>query len=214
MQQQGWEQSEKRKGQKRQSQRREKHKKEDPRGRKCRKVAKHSVFPMIRGSGEWKSRLAKAAGAEPFGEMREEKLHAVVARTAFRHDNPQYTSTKEHFWKLRCGKSARGCGAKHISKSKCQRPEHWSTFGSWAVQKDHKVHAVVERNKISKTKRTKHPKLRALLEVQMFKKCTALRCKKCLKAHHARITFGGCDIEKVHAIVARRCAKHSSKSKW
>ena len=36
---------------------------------------------MICGSGGSKIRLAKAAGAEPFGEiqMRDEKLHAVVA---------------------------------------------------------------------------------------------------------------------------------------
>ena len=30
-----------------------------------------------------KSRLAKAAGAETSGEMRDEKLHAVVARSTF-----------------------------------------------------------------------------------------------------------------------------------
>jgi len=34
---------------------------------------------MICGSGGSKSRLAKAAGAEPSGQMRDEKLHAVVA---------------------------------------------------------------------------------------------------------------------------------------
>jgi len=39
--------------------------------RKGRKVAKHWVFPMICGSGGSKSRLAKAAGAEPFGQMRD-----------------------------------------------------------------------------------------------------------------------------------------------
>ena len=38
-------------------------------------------FPMIWGSGGSKSRLAKAAGAEPAGQMRDEKLHAVVARS-------------------------------------------------------------------------------------------------------------------------------------
>ena len=38
---------------------------------------------MICGSGESKSRLAKAAGAEPAGQMRDEKLHAVVARSTF-----------------------------------------------------------------------------------------------------------------------------------
>ena len=42
------------------------------------------VFPMICGSGGSKSRLAKAAGAEAAGQMRDEKLHAVVARSTFR----------------------------------------------------------------------------------------------------------------------------------
>ena len=49
--------------------------------RKGRKVAKHCVFSDVWGSGGSKSRLAKAAGAEPSGEMRDEKLHAVVARS-------------------------------------------------------------------------------------------------------------------------------------
>ena len=59
-------------------------------------------FPMICGSGGSKSRLAKAAGAEPSGQMRDEKLHAVVARSTFQSQNAQSTPTSEHFWKLRC----------------------------------------------------------------------------------------------------------------
>ena len=47
-----------------------------------------------------------------------EKVHAVVARSTFRSENVQSTSASDHFWKLRCRKSARRCGAKHISKSK------------------------------------------------------------------------------------------------
>ena len=42
---------------------------------------------MIWGSGGSKSRLAKGAGAEPAGQMRDEKLHAVVARSTFRSQN-------------------------------------------------------------------------------------------------------------------------------
>ena len=42
---------------------------------------------MICGSGGSKSRLAKAAGAEPAGQMRDEKLHAVVARSTFPSQN-------------------------------------------------------------------------------------------------------------------------------
>ena len=75
---------------------------------------------MIWGSGGSKSRLAKAAGAEPAGQVRDEKLHAVVARSTFPSQNAQHT---------RCGpllavemwKSARCCGAKHIWKSKCAK---------------------------------------------------------------------------------------------
>ena len=76
---------------------------------------------MIWGSGGSKSRLAKAAGAEPAGQMRDEKLHAVVARSTFPSQNVQNTPGSDHFWKLRCRKSARRCGAKHISKSKCTK---------------------------------------------------------------------------------------------
>ena len=76
---------------------------------------------MIWGSGGSKSRLAKAAGAEPAGQMRDENLHAVVARSRFRSQNVQNTPWSDHFWKLRCRKSARRCGAKHISKSKCTK---------------------------------------------------------------------------------------------
>ena len=76
---------------------------------------------MVCGSGGLKSRLAKAAGAEPAGQMRDEKLHvekvdAVVVRSAFQ--NVQSTQFSDEFWKLRCRKSAHCCGGKHISKSK------------------------------------------------------------------------------------------------
>ena len=76
---------------------------------------------MICGSRGSKSRLAKAAGAEPSGQMRDEKVHAVVARSTFRSQNVQNTPGPDHFWKLRCRNCARRCGAKHISKSKCTK---------------------------------------------------------------------------------------------
>ena len=99
--------------------------------RKARKVAKHCVFPMICGSGGLKSRLAKPAGAEPSGQMRDEKVHAVVARSTFASEKAKSTPRSEHFWKLRCRKSARRCGAKHVSKSKMYKALHsWTTFGS------------------------------------------------------------------------------------
>ena len=112
---------EKRRVKERRSEKRKSQKKEDAGARKGRKVAKHCVFPMICGSGGPKSRLAKAAGAEPSGQMRDEKLHAVVVRSTFPSHNVQNTPGSDHFWKLRCWKSARRCGAKHNSKSKCTK---------------------------------------------------------------------------------------------
>ena len=103
----------------RRSEKRKSQQKEAADAQKGRKVAIHCVFPMICGSGGSKSRLAKAAGAEPAGQMRDEKVYAVVARSTFRSENAQNIPCSNHFWKLRCRKSARRCGAKHILKSKC-----------------------------------------------------------------------------------------------
>ena len=97
------------------SQKRKDQKKEDAGARKGRKVAKLCVFSWFCGSGGLKSRLAKAAGAETSGEMRDAKLHAVVVRSTFPSQNVQNTPGSDHFWQLRCRKSARRCGAKHIS---------------------------------------------------------------------------------------------------
>ena len=109
-----------------------------------------------------------------FGSCNVEKVHAVVARSTFPSQNVQNTPGPDHFWKLRCRKSARRCGAKHISKWKC----------------------------------TKHTILGPLLEVEMSKMCTPLWREahfqvKMLKTLGVRTTFGSCDVEKVHAVVAR-----------
>ena len=75
---------------------------------KERKVAKF-------GSRGSKSRLAKAAGAEPSWDMRDETLHAVVTRSAFRSQN----SVKNCRVRSTFGSSDGRCGAKHVSMSKC-----------------------------------------------------------------------------------------------
>ena len=138
-----------------------------------------------------------------FGSWDVKKVHAVAARSTFASQNVENTSAPDHFWKLRCRKSARRCGAKHISKSKCNKTHHcWTTFGSCDVEK---VHAVVARSTfpsqnvqntpgsdhfwkfrcrksarrcgakhISKSTCTKHHMFAPLLEVRMSKKCTPL----------------------------------------
>ena len=52
-----------------------------------------------------------------FGSRDVEKVHAVVARSTFPSQNVQNTPCSDHFWRFRCRKSARRCGAKHASKS-------------------------------------------------------------------------------------------------
>ena len=133
-------------------------------------------FPMICGSGESKSRLAKAAGAEPAGQMRDEKLHAVVARSTFPSQNVQNTPCSDHWdsWKLRCWKSARRCGAKHISKSKCTKH---TMLGPLLEVKMLKKCTPLWRE--------------AHFQVKRY------------KTHQVRTTFGSWDVEKVHAVVAR-----------
>ena len=80
MEKQRWEESGKRRAEERRSEKRKNEKKEDAGARKGGKVAKHCVLPMICGSGGSKSRLPKAAGAEPSGQMRDEKAHRCGAK--------------------------------------------------------------------------------------------------------------------------------------
>ena len=56
-------------------------------------------------------------GRTTFGSWDVEKVRAVLARSTFWSQNVQNTPWSDHFWKLRCRKSARRCGAKHILKA-------------------------------------------------------------------------------------------------
>ena len=97
MKKQRWEESERRRAEQRRSEKRKSEKKEDAGVRKGRKVTKHRVSPMICGSGGSKGRLAKAAGAKPCGQMRDEKFHTVAARSTCPSQNVQNTPGSEHF---------------------------------------------------------------------------------------------------------------------
>ena len=179
------------------SEKRKNQKKEDPGARKGWKVAKHCVFPMICGSGGSTSRLAKAAGAEPAGQMRDEQLHAVVARSTFRSQNLQNTPGSDHFWKLRCRKSARCCGPKHISKSK---PTKHTMLGPLLeVEMLKKCTPLWREAHLQVKKLKKTLTFGPRLEVEMSKKCTRLWREahfevKMYKAPLVRATFGGSDV--------------------
>ena len=136
-----------------------------------------------------------------------EKVHAVVARSAFPSQNVQNTPTSDHFWKLRCRKSARRCGAKHICKSKCAKHQLRTTFVRCDVEK---VHAVVARSTFASQNVQNTPGSDYFCTLRCRK--SARRCGakhiskwKCTKHH----MFGPLleaqmsTFEKVHAVVAR-----------
>jgi len=79
----------------------------------------------------------------------------------------QSTPGSDHFWKLRCRKNARRCGAKHISTSKCTKHTRFghvrTTFGRCDVEKS-------------------------------ARRCGAHFEVKMLKAPHVRATFGRSDV--------------------
>ena len=142
---------------------------------------------MICGSGGSKSRLAKAAGAEPAGHRSDEKLHAVVARSTFPSQNVQNTPFSDHFWKLRCQKSARRCGAKHISKSKVLKTGGLGPLLEVAMSKKctplwREAHFQVKMYK------TLH--VRATFEVRMLKKCTQLWREAHFRSENVQNTRG------------------------
>ena len=134
--------------------------------------------------------------------MRDENLHAVVARSRFRSENVQNTSASDHFWKLRCRKSARRCGAKHMSKSNCTKHHMFAPLLEVRMSKkctplSREGHFEVKMYKntapdpfwklrcrksarrcgakhMSKSNCTKHHMFAPRLEVRMSKKCTPL----------------------------------------
>ena len=141
---------------------------------KVRKSQNTVFFPMICGSGASKSRLAKAAGAEPSGQMRWKIARRCSAKHISKSKCTKHTSSGPLFWKWRCRKSVCRCGGKHISKSKCTKH---TSFGP--------LLEVEMPKKCTPLWREAHFQV------------------KLLKTPHVRTTFGSWDVEKVHAVAAR-----------
>ena len=75
------------------------------------------VHAVVERSTFLKSKCARHTNIGPLVE----KVRTVVERSTFPSQNVQSTPALDHFWKLTCRKSARRCGAKQISKSKCTK---------------------------------------------------------------------------------------------
>ena len=117
-----------------------------------------------------------------FGSCDVEKVHAVVARSTFPSQKVQSTPLSDHFWKLRCRKSARRCGTKHISKSTCTK--HLS-FGPL-------LEVVIMSKKCTPLWREAH------FEVKMC------------KAPGVWTTFGGSDVASLHYITLQYTTLYST----
>ena len=105
-----------------------------------------------------------------------------MARSTFPSQNVQNTPTSDHFWKLRCRKSARRCGAKHISNSKCTKHTNLGPLLEVEMSK-----------KCTPLWREAH------FQVKMY------------KTPHVRTTFRGSDVD-FRKSARRCGAKHISKS--
>ena len=106
---------------------------------------------MIWGSGGSKSRLAKAAGAEPAGQMRDEKLHAVVARSTFRSQHVQNTPHSDQFWKLRCSKVCASVARRTFRSQKCKKLRGSEDFWTFKCRFAWQAHGIAHLVKVGKT---------------------------------------------------------------
>ena len=101
-----------------------------------------------------------------------------MARSTFASQNAQNTAISDLFWKSRCSKMARRCGAKHICKSKCAKH---SNLGPILEVPMFKNGTPLWRE--------------AHLQVKMR------------KTQRSRTYFGSSDVQKWHAAVAKHICK-------
>jgi len=101
---------------------------------------------MFCGSGGSKSRLARAPGAETSGGMKDQKLHAVVAKSTFpsQNDKSQHLSVGallEITLLKKC--CAQPWHEARFQVKMTKAPQRWSTFGNCESEK---VYADVARS--------------------------------------------------------------------
>ena len=157
-------------------------------------------------------KVGPPAGAEPSGRMRDQKLHAAVARsTCWSQNNVKDTSGSEHLWTLSSWKSTCRCGANRIFDFEVKiykAPQLRRTFGRWAVEKAHAAVAcsIFRSDNVKNIARLEH-----FWKLSCSKSAHGCGAKhiwkwKCPKQHSVGAlldTVGSCDVEKVHAAVAR-----------
>ena len=85
-------------------------------------VVARSTFPSVLARSTFSSQnVQRTPFSDHFGTCDVEKVHAVVAQSTFPSQKCKKLTVPDHFWKLRCSKSARRSGAKRVFKSKCTK---------------------------------------------------------------------------------------------
>ena len=203
---------EERRAEERISEKRKNQKKEDAGARKGKKIAKHCVFLMIWGSGGSKSRLAKAAGAEPAGQMRDEKVHTVVARSTFPSQNVQNTSASDHFWKLRCRKMHAIVARSTCASEKAESTSRSDHFWKLRCRKSARCCGVkhISKSNVQNTPRSDH-----FWKLRCRKSGTPLWRESTFPIQNVQSTPLSDHFLKLRCRKSARCcgAKHISKSK-
>ena len=118
-----------------------------------------------------------------------------MARSTFPSQNVQGTPCSDHLWRFRCRKSARPCGAKHISKSKCTKH---TSVGPLLEVEMLKKWMPLWREAHFQVKNTSAP---PHFWTPLWREAH-FQVKMC-KTPHVCATFGGSDVGKVHAVVAQ-----------
>ena len=139
--------------------------------------------------------------------MRDEKLHAVVARSTFRSQNVQNTPALGPLLAVEMPKKVHAVVARSTFTSQnvqsTPAPDHF-----WQLRCRKSARCCGAKH-ISKSKCTKHTHASDhFWKLRCRKKCTLFWREahfqvKMYKTPHVRATFGGSDVEKVHIVVAR-----------
>ena len=141
-----------------------------------------------------------------FGSSDVEKVHAVVARSTFTSQNVQNTPGSDHFLEVAISKKCTPLWREaHFQVKMYKTHQDRTTFGSSDVEK---VHAVVARSTFRSENVQNTTCSRHFWRFRCRKSARRLWHEahfevKMYKALGVRTTFGGSDVEKVHAVVAR-----------
>ena len=153
------------------SQRRERVRRERVSRKKISRT-KIKVREKVFGSGGSKSRLAKETGAEPSWKMRDEQLHAAVARGKFRSHNVKKNFSVEALLEVETFKTCTPLGHEaHLEVTMLKRTSASEHF--WKLRRSKRARRWGTKH-MWKSQCKKNFSVGALLEVEAFKPCTTL----------------------------------------